>query len=85
MRLQSALKYFIIHFYFQESNRVCSYQAQRFFRPWHTLQEESDGAEEVDTWKNAPCEVCGRRYPHEHVKAVYRDHHSTDDEGSDFD
>ncbi len=39
------------------------------------LQEEGD-------WQ-APCEVCGRRYPHQHVKAVYQS--AAADEGSDLD
>jgi hypothetical protein len=37
------------------------------------------------SWKSPPCEVCGRCYPHEHVKALYREHNPSDEEGSDFD
>ncbi|KAG2433284.1 hypothetical protein HXX76_008351 [Chlamydomonas incerta] len=32
-------------------------------------QEDDD--EEDEEWRVKPCEVCGRRYPHEHVRAVY--------------
>lgn len=35
---------------------------------------------------DTPCEVCGRCYPHEHVRAVYRRQDSDDeDDDSDFD
>lgn len=27
--------------------------------------------DEEEEWRLKPCEVCGRRYPHEHVRAVY--------------
>ncbi|KAG2496993.1 hypothetical protein HYH03_004998 [Edaphochlamys debaryana] len=33
-------------------------------------EEEGDG-EDAEEWKLKPCELCGRRYPHEHVRAVY--------------
>lgn len=47
---------------------------------------EGEGAEEeggVEGWKTLPCELCGRTYPHEHVKAVYREHNESEDEVSD--
>lgn len=51
----------------------------------NVLQDEDEERMGPGDWKNPPCEVCGRCYPHEHVKAVYRDHGSSDDEGSNFD
>lgn len=32
----------------------------------------SDAGSEEQGVKHVPCEVCGRLYPHEHVKALYR-------------
>ena len=43
--------------------------------------EGSGQEEEVSDWQ-APCEVCGRRYPHQHVKAVYQSSYVAGD-GSD--
>jgi hypothetical protein len=33
--------------------------------------------------RHPPCELCGRRYPHEHIKAVYRSEQAAD-EDSDY-
>ncbi|KAF5830954.1 hypothetical protein DUNSADRAFT_13811 [Dunaliella salina] len=58
-----------------------------FGPPDDVLEELDDegGSGDQESWKNPPCEVCGRCYPHEHVKAIYREHPSSDEEGSDFD
>eukprot|EP00200_Dunaliella_tertiolecta_P005803 CAMPEP_0202339682 /NCGR_PEP_ID=MMETSP1126-20121109/1440_1 /ASSEMBLY_ACC=CAM_ASM_000457 /TAXON_ID=3047 /ORGANISM="Dunaliella tertiolecta, Strain CCMP1320" /LENGTH=285 /DNA_ID=CAMNT_0048930269 /DNA_START=189 /DNA_END=1046 /DNA_ORIENTATION=+ len=48
-------------------------------------EDDEEGRGDQESWKNPPCEVCGRCYPHEHVKAIYREHHSSDEEGSNFD
>lgn len=32
--------------------------------------EEEEGGGEGDEWQQ-PCEVCGRRYPHQHIRSVY--------------
>lgn len=37
-----------------------------------TNSDEDDGEDsDQDEWRVKPCELCGRRYPHEHVRAVY--------------
>ncbi|KAL4458222.1 hypothetical protein ABPG75_013087 [Micractinium tetrahymenae] len=33
-------------------------------------EEEEEEEEEQDDWQQ-PCEVCGRRYPHQHIRSVY--------------
>ena len=44
--------------------------------PSHTwVKQEDEGRS-----KDAPCEVCGRRYPHEHVRAVYSTREPGDEE-----
>lgn len=32
-----------------------------------------------DGWEE-PCEICGRRYPHRHVRTMYHEHYSSDNE-----
>lgn len=32
--------------------------------------DEEEGGDEGDEWEQ-PCEVCGRRYPHQHIRSVY--------------
>lgn len=32
--------------------------------------DSGSGSEEGDEWQQ-PCEVCGRRYPHQHIRSVY--------------
>ncbi|KAG2449430.1 hypothetical protein HYH02_005577 [Chlamydomonas schloesseri] len=48
----------------------------------------SDGSEvgdeeDEEEWRIKPCEVCGRRYPHEHVRAVYGASGASRRDGSD--
>lgn len=45
---------------------------------------EGEGEEgEEGEGKGVPCEVCGRRYPHEHVKSLYTTRGDDADEGDD--
>jgi hypothetical protein len=43
-----------------------------------TMQADSEG----DDWQT-PCEVCGRTYPHEHIRSMYssQQQDSSDDAG----
>lgn len=40
--------------------------------------------DDIEPGRYAPCEVCGRAYPHEHVRAVYSQVQDDSDEDSDF-
>ncbi|EFJ51528.1 hypothetical protein VOLCADRAFT_116398 [Volvox carteri f. nagariensis] len=51
---------------------------------------EGEDQEDEEEWRLKPCDVCGRRYPHEHVRAVYstchrRDHSDGGSSGDDDD
>ncbi|GLC36552.1 hypothetical protein PLESTB_000161100 [Pleodorina starrii] len=46
--------------------------------------EDAEEQEEEEEWRLKPCDVCGRRYPHEHVRAVYGTcHRRSDSSGED--
>lgn len=47
-------------------------------------EDEGSGEEEddVDEWRT-PCEDCGRRYPHQHIRSIYKT--ATDDDENDDD
>ncbi|GFH19389.1 hypothetical protein HaLaN_16330 [Haematococcus lacustris] len=47
---------------------------------------EEDAPQGDEDWRNPACEVCGRRYPHQHVKAIYSEHrHQSGDASEDDD
>ncbi|GLI62255.1 hypothetical protein VaNZ11_004860 [Volvox africanus] len=48
----------------------------------HDDSMQDDDQEEEEEWKLKPCDLCGRRYPHEHVRAVYGTCHRRSSDGS---
>ncbi|KAJ9522593.1 hypothetical protein QJQ45_019656 [Haematococcus lacustris] len=47
---------------------------------------EEDAPQGDEDWRNPACEVCGRRYPHQHVKAIYSEkQHQSGDASEDDD
>jgi hypothetical protein len=53
-----------------------------FFREKNQEDDVSD--EDEDEWRK-PCEECGRTYPHEHIRSIYRTTTASDDEENDDD
>lgn len=53
------------------------------FRKKNNDNGDSDEEEDdVDEWRK-PCEECGRRYPHQHIRSIYRTTTASDDEEND--
>lgn len=51
----------------------------------HTLTLQADDDSEADESSGQACELCGRTFPHEHIRAVYRGGvEGEDDEDSEF-
>ncbi|GIL90328.1 hypothetical protein Vretimale_18192 [Volvox reticuliferus] len=48
----------------------------------HDTNTQDEDQEEEEEWKLKPCDLCGRRYPHEHVRAVYSTCHRRSSDGS---
>ncbi|GFR50739.1 hypothetical protein Agub_g12996, partial [Astrephomene gubernaculifera] len=63
---------------------------QQAGRGGRAADTEDDGSkadeEEAEEWRVKPCELCGRSYPHEHVRAVYgADRRRADSSGDEED
>jgi len=54
-----------------------------FREAFNQEDQDSEEEEDVDEWRK-PCEDCGRRYPHQHIRSIYKTTTASDDEENEI-